>query len=83
MNVIAWIVKVIESMSSKWNRRDKKVRNKREGKLSRKIMTRADDRFKAKTTSKANSKELRRIQRDIDDERGFCGIAMNPSIPII
>ena len=24
-----------------------------------------------------------RIQRDIDDERGLCGIAMNPSIPII
>ena len=24
-----------------------------------------------------------KIQRDIDDERGLCGIAMNPSIPII
>ena len=66
MSVIAWIVKVKETMSSKWNRRDKKVHNKREGKLSRKIMTRADDRFKATTTSKANSKELRRIQRDIE-----------------
>ena len=24
-----------------------------------------------------------RIQRDIEDERGMCGIAMEPSIPII
>ena len=66
MNVIAWIVKAYKSMPNKWERRDKKVRNKRDSKLSRRIMTRADDRFKAKTTSKASSIELRRIQRDIE-----------------
>ena len=67
-SVIAWIVKVTEPMPSKWERRENKVRSKRDGNLSRKIMNRSRDKVKTRENSKAFSKEMRKIQKEIEQD---------------
>ena len=57
-----------ESMPSKWERRENKVRSKRDGKLSRKIMNRSRDKVKTRENSKAFSKEMRKIQKEIEQD---------------
>ncbi len=55
-------------MPSKWERRENKVRSKRDGKLSRKIMNRSRDKVKTRENSKAFSKEMRKIQKEIEQD---------------
>ena len=55
-------------MPSKWERRENKVRSKRDGKLSRKIMNRSRDKVKTRENSKAFSKEMRKIHKEIEQD---------------
>ena len=68
-----------EPMPSKWERRENKVRSKRDGKLSRKIMNRSRDKVKTRENSKAFSKEIRLIYEANTNRARDLGIFGVPS----